>query len=66
MGDIIFGAEAGYLLADEVGSVIRDDNVENPEAAHYILPEELDNLLIIDLGEWYYLNPLGKVISGNQ
>ena len=66
MGDIIFSAEAGYLLAGEVGSVVRDDSVGNFEAAYYILPDKLDNLLLTDLWERYCFNPLSKVVSGDQ
>ena len=66
MGNVVFGAEAGYLLAGEVGSIIRDDGVGNPEVAYYVLPEKLDNLLPADLREQYCLNPLGKVVVGHQ
>jgi len=66
VGDVVFGAEASYLLAGEVGSVVGDDSVGNFEAAYYVLPEELNNLLPTDLGEQYCLNPLGKVVGGNQ
>ena len=59
MGDDVFGAETGYLLAGEIESVVGDDSVGNPEVAYYVLPEELDNLLPADLREWYCLNPLG-------
>jgi len=51
MGDLILGAKAGYLLASEVRSVVRDDGVGEPKATHYVLPEELDNLLPSDFGE---------------
>jgi len=66
VGDVVFGAKAGYLLAGEVGSIVGDDSVGNPEVVYYVLLEELDNLLPADLGERYCLNPLGKVVSGGQ
>ena len=52
MGDVVFDAEASYLLAGEVGSIVRDDSVGNPVAAYYVLLEELDNLLPSDFVEW--------------
>ena len=66
MGDIVFGAEAGHLLAGEISSVIRDDSMRDPEATYCVLPEELDNLLPTDLGERYCLNPFGKIVGGYQ
>ena len=66
MGDGVFGTEAGYLLVREIGSIAEDDNMGNPEATYYVLPYELDNLLPTVLGEWYFLNPLGKVVGGHQ
>ena len=66
MGDVIFGTEAGYLLAGEVGSIVGDDSVGNPEAMYYVLPEEFDNMLLADFGEWYCLDLLGKVADGHQ
>ena len=39
MGDFILGAEVGYLLTGKVPSVVGDDCVGEPKAAHYILPE---------------------------
>ena len=63
MRDIIFGAEAGYLFAGEVGSIVGYDSVGNPEAAYYILQKKLDNLLPADLEERYCLNPLSKVVG---
>ena len=65
MGDVVFGTEAGYLLVGEVGSVVGDDSVGNPEAAYYVLSEELDNFLSADLEKRYCLNPLGKVVGSD-
>ena len=31
MGDLVFGAEAGYLFASKVRSVIRDDGMGSPK-----------------------------------
>ena len=59
MGDLVLGAEAGYLLAGKVCSIVRD-GVGEPEAIHYVLPEELDNLLG---GEVRYLFNPWKVVS---
>ena len=66
MGDVVFGTEAGYLLAGKVDSIVRDDSVGNPKATYYILPEKLDNLLPAGLGERYFLDPLGKIVGGHQ
>ena len=46
MGDIVFGAEAGNLLACYISSVVRDNSMGNSEATYYVLPEKLDNLLL--------------------
>jgi len=51
VGDLVLSVEAGYLLAEKVHSVVGDDGMGEPEAAHYILPEELDNLLLGDFRE---------------
>ena len=48
MGDFVLSAQASYLLAGKVYSVNEDDSVKESEAAHYVLPEELDNLLPSD------------------
>ena len=65
MGNVVFGAKAGYLLVGEIGYVVRD-NVGNPKVTYYVLLEGLDNLLSIDLRERYCLNPLVKVVSDYQ
>ena len=57
MGDLVLGAEADYLLAGKVRSVV-GDGVEEPEATHYVLLEELDNQLFGDFGEWYRLGSI--------
>ena len=54
-----------WLLAGEIGSVILDDSVGNPEATYYVLSEELDNLLPADLGEQHCLDPFGEVVGGS-
>ena len=64
VGDIVFGIEADYLLAGKIYFIFRDECVGNPEAAYYVLPEELDNFAATDLRERHCLNPLGKVDSG--
>ena len=47
MGDLVLDADAGYLLAGKVRSVIKD-GVGVPEATCYVLPKKLDNLLLGD------------------
>jgi len=64
MGDFVFGAKVGYLLAGEFCSVIRGDSVGESKVAHYVLSEEIDNLLPVDIGESYCLNPFGEIICG--
>ena len=67
MCDFILGAETGHLLAGKVPSIVGDDGVGESEAAHYILSEELDNLLPGDFREWHYLDdPFSEVVSGYQ
>jgi len=65
VGDV-FGAEAAYLLAGEISSVVGDDCVRDSEATHYVLPEEFDNLLPTNFEERYCLDPFGKVVGGYQ
>jgi len=33
---------------------------------HYVMPEELDNLLPSDFRKRHYLNPYGEVVDGYQ
>ena len=49
MSDVVFGAEAGHLLAGEISPVVRDDYVRDSKATYYVLSEELDNLLPLTL-----------------
>jgi len=51
MGDLVLGAETDHLLTGKVRSIVEDDSVGEPEAAYYILPEELDNMLPGDFRE---------------
>jgi len=62
----VLGAESGNVLAGKVRSVVRYDGTGEPEAAHYVLPEKLDNLLSGDFREWHCLNPFGQVVGGYQ
>jgi len=62
--DVVFGAEAGHLLAGEIRPVVRDDSVRDPEATYYVLLEELDNMLPADLGERHCLDPFGEENGG--
>ena len=66
MYDLVLGAETSHLLASKVRSVVRYDGVGEPKVAHYVLPEELDNLLSGDFGEWHCLNPFGEVVNCYQ
>jgi len=66
MGDVVFGAKTGYLLAGKISSVVGDDCVRDSEATHYVLPEKFDNLLPTDFRERYYLDPFGKIVGGYQ
>ena len=63
MGDV-FGTETGYLVDGKVGSIVGDDSEGNPEATCYVLSEVLDNLPPADFGDWYCLDPFGKVAGG--
>jgi len=66
MGDFVFGAEVHYLLAGKVCSIVGGDSVGESEVAHYVLSEELDNLLPVDFGKWYCLNPFGEIVGGTS
>ena len=65
MCDGVFGAEAGHLLSGEISFIIRD-GAGDPEVTYYVLLEELDNLLPVELGERHCLDPFGEVISDYQ
>jgi len=65
MCDFILGAETGHLLAGKVRSIVRDV-VGESEAAHYFLPEKLDNLLPGEFRKWHRLDLFGEVASGYQ
>ena len=45
MGELI---EVSYLLTGKVHPIVKDDGVGEPEVTHYVLSEELDNLLPSD------------------
>ena len=64
MGDVVFGAEAGHLLAEEISSIVGDDGVGDPQATYYVFPVVLDNLLPANLEQRHYLNPNGEVAGG--
>ena len=64
MGDLVFGTEARHLLARKVGLIVGDDGMRNPEVAHNILLEELDNLLTCDFREHHCFHPLSEVVCG--
>ena len=66
MSDIVFGAEAGHLLAGKISSIVGDDCVKDSEATYYVLPEKLDNLLLTYIEKWYCPDPFGKVVGGYQ
>ena len=50
MLDPVLLAEDSYLLAGEVGPVIRDDGVGYAEAGDDVYPQETNDLLGSDLG----------------
>ena len=62
--DLVLGTKIGHLLASKVHSIVLDDGMGKPEAAHYILLEKLDHMLFGDFREWHCLNPFGEVVSG--
>ena len=64
MCDVVFGAEAGHLLSGEISFIIRD-GAGDPEVTYYVLPEELDNLLPVELGERHCLGPFREVVGGD-
>ena len=66
MGDLVLGIEARHLLPRKVGPIVGNDDMIKLEAAHDILPEELDNLLPCDIGERHCFHPLGEVVRGHQ
>ena len=51
MYDFVLVTETRHLLAGEVCSVVEDNGMGEPEAAHYILPKKLNNMLPGDFGE---------------
>jgi len=63
MGDVVFGAEVGHLLAGKISSIVGDDCVRDSEATYYVLAEKLDNLLHSNFEEQYCLDPFGKVVG---
>jgi len=65
MCDFVLDTETGQLFAGKVRSVV-GDSVGEFEAAHYVLLDELDNLLPGDFGEWQCLDPFGEVVSCYQ
>ena len=60
MCDLVLGTKALHLLAREVGPIVEDNGVRKPKATRNIFPEELDNLLLCDIGEWHYFHPLSE------
>ena len=66
MSDLVFGAKAVYLLASKVHSFVGDDGVGEPKVTHYVLPEELDNMLPGDFGEPQCIDKFIEVVSGYQ
>ena len=66
MSDLVLGTEVCHLLAWEVGPIVGDDGMGKPEVAHNILPEELDNLLLCDVGGRHCFHPLSAVVRDHQ
>ena len=66
MYDFVLGTEIGNLLPDKICSVVGYDGMGEPEAAYYVLPEGLDNLLFDDFEKWHCLNLFGEIVGGYQ
>ena len=62
----VLGTETRHLLAGKIHFIVEDDGVGESEAAHYILREELDNLLLGNFREWHRLDPFGEIVGGYQ
>ena len=59
MCDFVLGVETSHLLAGKVCPIVKDNSMREPEVAHYVLPEDLDNLLPDNFREWHCLPPPG-------
>ena len=53
------------LLSFELGGIIRDDRVRDPEPVDYV-SEELHGLLGFDLGDESSLDPFGELVDCYQ
>jgi len=60
MGDLVFGAETGYLLVNKVHFVVRDDGVGSAKRYTMFCQRKLDNLLSSNFGERYCSTHLVK------
>ena len=58
-------AEHQELLACELGAIVGDDRVRNPESEDYV-SEEQHSLLGFDLADGSSLDPLGKLVDCYQ
>jgi hypothetical protein len=63
--DVMVVTEIQKLFTGKLGVVVRDDAVRNPKAVDDV-GEEYYGLFRPDAGDRMGLNPLGKLINGNE
>ena len=56
-------AEFLEFVARELGSIVGDDLVEDPEASDYVCPQEFADLEVCYPVECFFFDPLGEVVS---
>ena len=61
--DVVLIAEADKFFAGELGAVVGDDGVRDPEAVDDV-GEELDYFLSADPSDGPGLDPLGELVDG--
>jgi len=66
VGDLVRGTKASYFLAGKVYSIVKDYGIGELKALHYVLPEELDNMLPGDFKERHCFDPFGEIVGGYQ
>ena len=66
VGDLVRGTKASYLLAGKVYSIVKDYGIGELKAVHYVLPEELVNMLPGDFKERHCFDPFGEIVGGYQ
>jgi hypothetical protein len=63
--DVMVIAEFQEPFASELGAIVRDDAVGNPKAMNDV-GEKQRGLLRSDVGNGTGLDPLGKLVNGNE